>query len=77
MQQPDHLDALALDAVDNDKRGSADDQFTGASLASRAAHLRVVDQHVYLVFNFLVLADCGYRVVLGDVVQLLKPIFVG
>ena len=77
MQQPDNLDARAFDPVDDDKRRAADHQLTGALLASWPSNVGVLHQHVYLALNLLVLTDRGQWIVLGDVVQLLKPIGAG
>lgn len=77
MQQPNDLDARAFGAIDNDERRAADYQLAGAFLSSWAPHLGMLQQHVYLAFDLLILADRGQWVVLGDVVQLLKAVDAG
>ena len=77
VQQAQQLDALALDAVDDDERRAADDQLASAFFSSWSSHLRMLQKHVYLALDLLILADRGQWVVLGDVVQLLKSIGAG
>ena len=63
VQQPNDLDARAFGPINNNKRRPANYQFAGAFLASWAPHLRVLQQHVYLVLDALILVDSGQRVV--------------
>lgn len=70
MQHTQQLDAGALDAIDDDERGAADDKLAGALFAPCAAYLWVLAKLADLVGNAVALLDGGPGVGLGDVVQL-------
>ena len=70
MQYTQNLDPLAFDAVRDNERGSTDDKLAGCFYSARPPHVRVVQQHVHLRFDFLVLINGGKKVVLGDVIEL-------
>lgn len=70
MQQPQQLDALALDPVNHDERRAADNQLTRVFLTSWSTHLGMLNQHAHLLFNSVTVADRRQRIVLVDVVKL-------
>jgi hypothetical protein len=69
------LDALALNAIDHNERGPADDQLAGAVHPAWPPHIRVPDQLLHLMGYVVALLDGCAEVILGDVVQL--PVTVG
>jgi hypothetical protein len=68
------LDALSSDAVNEDERGTSDDEFASAGDAALSAHQRVTHEQVSLMFDGFVDADGCCRIVRGDEIQLLKSI---
>ena len=74
MEQPQHLDGLAPDAVHHNERRADDHQLAGSWFAPGVAHLRMLQQHVRLCGNVIALGHCVRRVVLYDVVKLGIPV---
>ena len=70
MKHTQQLDAGALDAIDDDERGAADDKLAGALFAPCTTQLRVLSKLANLVGDPVALFNGGPVVVLGDVVQL-------
>ena len=70
VQYAQNFDALAFDSVRDNERRSTNDKFAGRWYSARPPHGRVVQQHVHLRFDFLILIDGGKKAVLGDVIEL-------
>lgn len=68
---------VPLMRYDHNKRRAANYLLACALLVSWSSHLRMLHQHIYLVLDLFILTDRGQWVVLGDVVQLRKPIGAG
>lgn len=78
VQQPQHLDPLLpLEPVDQNERGTADDQLARALHATGPTHLWVVLQHVDLALDLVVLIGGRKWVVFRDVVELVEAVAKG
>lgn len=78
VQQPQHLDTLLpLEPVDQNERGTADDQLARALHATGPTHLWVVLQHVDLALDLVILIGRREWVVFRDVVELVEAVAKG
>lgn len=78
MQEANDFDAgLPLEPVDRDKGRAADDQFASVFHAAGSADLGVLQEHLDLALDLVVLICGRERIVLGDVVELIEAVAIG